>query len=48
MMHKLKGKGGSLLCLRYYYLKLFETLKIKIMSSIRQIKIPVWFDLIKW
>ena len=28
------------------YLKLFETLKIKIMISKRQTKNPAWFDLI--
>ena len=29
MTRNLKGEGGPLLCLRYYYLKLFEILKIK-------------------
>ena len=38
MTLKLKGVKGPLLCLCYYNLKLFETLKIKLMSSIRHNK----------
>ena len=42
----LEGKNGLLLRSLYYYLKLFEMLKIKVISSIIQIKKPVWFYLI--
>ena len=38
MTHKIKGEKVTLYRLRYYYLKLFETLKIKILSSISHIK----------